>query len=137
MWRHRPFERLVLLTLTLHGLWRPYFGGLSRQISLWTFLELQLTILACKPYASCACCVKIKFRVHVYCVYEYRGFSCCSRCLSIQFCVRSTIKNKIIKYSWNKIIKYLWNKIKQLKIKEVIKILIVAHDGSFNEWNLL
>ena len=46
------------------------FGVLSRQISFWTFLEFQLTILACKLYASCTC-VNIKFRVHVYSVFVW------------------------------------------------------------------
>ena len=49
-------------------LWRLYFGVLSKQISFWTLLELHLTILA---YASCACCVNIKFRVHVYSVFVW------------------------------------------------------------------
>ena len=65
------FLNLVLPKLAVPGLWRLYFGVLSRQISLWTFLELQLTILACKLYASCACCVNIKFRVHVYSVFVW------------------------------------------------------------------
>ena len=68
VWRHGPFVLLVLLKLTVPGLWGLYFGVLSRQISFWTFLELQLTILACRHYASCACWVNIKFRAHVYSV---------------------------------------------------------------------
>ena len=68
VWRHGLFVHLVLLKLTVPGLWRLYFGVLSRQISFWTFLELQLTILACRPYASCACWVNIKFGAHVYSV---------------------------------------------------------------------
>ena len=59
MWRNGPFVRLVLLTLTVSGFWRLYFGGLSRQISFWIFLELQWTLLACKSYVSCACCFNI------------------------------------------------------------------------------
>ena len=70
-WRQEPFVHLVLLKLTVPGLWRLYFGVLSRQISFWTFLELQLTILACKLHVSCACCVNIKFRVHVYSVFVW------------------------------------------------------------------
>ena len=65
------FLNLVLTKLAVPGLWRLYFGVLSRQISFWTFLELQLTILACKLYVSCACCVNIKFRVHVYSVFVW------------------------------------------------------------------
>ena len=90
VWWHGPFLHLVLLKLTDPGWWRLYFGVLSRQISFWTFLDLQLTILACKLYASCACCVNIKFRVHVYGVcMNIAGFSFCSRCFSLllQFCV--------------------------------------------------
>ena len=69
VWRHGLFVHLVLLKLTVPGLWRLYFGVLSRQIScFWTFLELQLTILACRPYASCAAWVNNKFRAHVYSV---------------------------------------------------------------------
>ena len=71
-WRQGPFMHLVLLKLTVPGLWRLYFGVLSRQISSPEhFLELQLTILAWKLYASCACCVNIKFRVHVYSVFVW------------------------------------------------------------------
>ena len=65
------FLNLVLTKLAVPGLWRLYFGVLSRQISFWTFLELQLTILACKLHVSCACCVNIKFRVHVYNVFAW------------------------------------------------------------------
>ena len=65
------FLNLVLPKLDVPGLWRLYFGVLSRQISFWTFLELQLTILACKLHVSCACCVNIKFRVHVYSVFVW------------------------------------------------------------------
>ena len=65
------FLNLVLTKLAVPGLWRLYFGVLSRQISFWTFLELQLTILACKLYVSSACCVNIKFRVHVYSVFVW------------------------------------------------------------------
>ena len=71
-WRQRPFVHLVLLKLTVPGLWRLYFGVISRQISFPEhFLELQLTILAWKLYASCACCVNIKFSVHVYSVFVW------------------------------------------------------------------
>ena len=71
-WRQGPFVHLVLLKLTVPGLWRLYFGVLSRQISFPEhFLELQLTIFAWKLYASCACCVNIKFSVHVYSVFVW------------------------------------------------------------------
>ena len=50
---------------------RSCFGVLSRQIGFWTFLEFLLTILACKLYASCTCCVNNKYRVHVYSVFVW------------------------------------------------------------------
>ena len=56
---------------TQHYLERSCFGVLSRQISFWTFLEFLLTILACKLYASCTCCVNNKYRVHVYSVFVW------------------------------------------------------------------
>ena len=96
VWWHGPFLHLVLLKLTDPGWWRLYFGVLSRQISFWTFLDLQLTILACKLYESCACCVNIKFRVHVYGVFVWISLDslivvavsvCCFSFASVTICI--------------------------------------------------
>ena len=71
VWRHGLFVHLVLLKLTVPGLWRLYFGVLSRQIScFWTFLE-PFWLVDLMPVARLELTLNLELTFTV-CVYEYR-----------------------------------------------------------------